>query len=374
MQLLDSGTQRGVDISRIERLLGDLWRTTEEERRRGEAVARVRVQNLVAYVEDAGALERVERLADALPSRHPCRLVIVHAVPHVPGDELEAAISARCAIGAGERRQVCCEVITLTAPGDTRRYASSAVASLLVSGLPVSVWWTSRVQPHDEVFQELAEPADQVIVDSREGRDDAGAVIALARWAATENRHAVLGDLAWARILPWRQMVAEFFDPPAARALLPELCEVELTSAGELLSADALLLMGWLASRLGWRWLDAGRDGPAVRAVYRSAGKLVDVYLRRAGDEASPGRLTEVRLSAGPQEARHRFRVRRDREAGVIHTHVEAPGRPELERAAGLMERPDEALIGDLLDARGHDMVYEAALAQAAALAGAAAS
>lgn len=382
--LLDSGTRAHVDIGRIERLLGELWRQTAEERERGLTIGRVRVLNLIVYTEDPRTLEQVQRLAEVLPARHPCRMVVIHGVPDEPGEEMDAAISARCAVGAGGRRQVCCEVIALTAPGATRGFVSSAVASLVVAGLPVVVWWTGAPRPQDEVFQELtAELADQVIVDSRAGGDDAAAVTALARWLQEAHRHAVPTDLAWARILPWRQVVAEFFDPPAARALLAELREVELTCVGELLSADALLLAGWLASRLRWRLLDVSREGAGVRAIYRSPGRLVDLRLRQvAGSPAAvgpttdgiadpEGRMVAVRLLAGPDEDLSAFRAYRDQDADVVHTQVHAPGRPDFERAAALLERSDDALLSDLLDPRGRDAVYEAALTRAAELAGA---
>lgn len=372
-----------VEIADVEKALSELWQETGSEHADDRRpLAWVRVLNLVVYTEQEGSLPAVERLADVLPARHPCRMVVIHVTPAARGEELAASISARCAMRAGGRREVCCEVITITAGELSRPFVANAVASLLVSGLPVAVWWTGAPRPDDEVFQELtAELSDQVIVDSRAGGDDAAAVMGLALWAREAHHHGVLGDLGWARILPWRQVIAAFFDPPPMRALLPGLCEVEVTCSGELLSADALLIVGWLAARLRWRLLDVTRDGAGLRAVYRSPDRLVDVRLRRApaphtntagdGPEREP-RMHAVLLAAGPDDEPYTFRAYRAPDGAVMHTHVTAPGRPDLDHAAAMPERADEELLEELLGPRGRDAVYEAALARAAELAAAA--
>ena len=58
-------------------------------------------------------------------------------------------------------------------------------------------------------------------------------------------------DLAWLRSTPWRERIAMSFDPPALRPELGRITGVAVRHHPES-EVAALLLVGWLASRLGW--------------------------------------------------------------------------------------------------------------------------
>ena len=56
-----------------------------------------------------------------------------------------------------------------------------------------------------------------------------------------------LQDLAFLRLAPWQDMIAQFFDDPALREDLFSLTALEIESGS---AAEALYLAGWLGSRL----------------------------------------------------------------------------------------------------------------------------
>ena len=67
-----------------------------------------------------------------------------------------------------------------------------------------------------------------------------------------------INDIAWSRLLVWRQLVAQFFDQPTALDSLDTIEEVEIiydpiSNEGRCGRSSALLMAGWLATRLGWR-------------------------------------------------------------------------------------------------------------------------
>jgi hypothetical protein len=69
--------------------------------------------------------------------------------------------------------------------------------------------------------------------------------------AAGLRESAYVIDLAWMRTIPWRERLASSFDLPARRGALRGLTEVCVRHhPGSL--ASAALVVGWLASRLGW--------------------------------------------------------------------------------------------------------------------------
>jgi glucose-6-phosphate dehydrogenase assembly protein OpcA len=364
--LLRSGTQGEIDLSRVESYLTDLWRRMKEERAEGVTLDRVRVINLIVYGEDPSVVERAERLAGVLPARHPGRIVAVHLDPRRPGLRIEAGVAAHCVREVIARREVCGELITLDAPAATRRYVANAVAGLLVSDLPVALWWTGAPAAEDELFDDLThELSDVVIVDSASGGGSGSAVRELADWAAGEHRHAQLGDLAWARLLPWRQVIAEFFDQQHTRTLVGDIRDVRITVAADSAPAEALLLAGWIASRLRWWLYGAIRAGAGLQLTYRSQPGERKVTIT-SDDNNTSRSLVAVELTAGAGDAPYRFEVHRGHDITVVHGHVTDPQGIRTARTAGLAEPEEETLVADLLDERMTDHVYEAALSAAA--------
>jgi hypothetical protein len=109
-------------------------------------------------------------------------------------------------------------------------------------------------------------------------------------------------DLAWLRSTPWRERIAATFDPAKMRPELSGLSSLEIRHHPDSTVA-AMLLVGWLASRLGWE-LDrsesegrTARDG-ALRGKARArSGDIVELRLQAAPELLVPG-LAGVRLSS----------------------------------------------------------------------------
>jgi len=76
--------------------------------------------------------------------------------------------------------------------------------------------------------------------------------------ALLDQRYVV--DLAWLRSTPWRERIATVFNPPAQRHRLAEIAALRIRNVAES-GASALLLCGWLTSRLGWPVGQLTRDG-----------------------------------------------------------------------------------------------------------------
>jgi hypothetical protein len=89
---------------------------------------------------------------------------------------------------------------------------------------------------------------------------------------------AYVVDLAWLRSAPWRERIAATFDPPQWRSSLAEISAVTVSHHPDSTVSGALLL-GWLASRLGWepRVMEPEDNGIVCRA--RTQGRKVKLRL-----------------------------------------------------------------------------------------------
>jgi glucose-6-phosphate dehydrogenase assembly protein OpcA len=178
-------------------------------------------------------LDAARETLAGLAERHPSRTILLVPRPE-DEDELEARVSLECFRLPGEDRHVCSEVIELHLKGRRAEAPASIVLPLLLSDLPAFLRWRGRPPFGSSVLDELVGIVDRLVVDSREWTDGVNEIADLFERTA-------VSDIAWARTLRWRVAVARLW-PGVSRAR-------ELRVAGP--HNEALLLVGWLRSRLG---------------------------------------------------------------------------------------------------------------------------
>jgi glucose-6-phosphate dehydrogenase assembly protein OpcA len=177
-----------------------------------------------------------------------------------------------------------------------------------------------------------------------------------------------LTDLNWSRITPWRELIAQCFDSPDRRPYLDRLSEVRIEyeqDSARLVTqrAQALLLTGWLASRLGWEFLMSERREEAQpRTFYfKSAGGRVKVErnLKRVDNACGVCFTMELR-SEGPSAAR--FSFSRGSDGKVVKTSAEVPGSLPIGRSVRLEVLNEVEILNEELKLGVRDRGYEEAL------------
>jgi glucose-6-phosphate dehydrogenase assembly protein OpcA len=331
--------------------------------------ARASVLNLIVTVPDADAAERVVQTLSGLGFRHPSRALVLVADPHAGGPHLDASVSAHCHPANGNGEQVCYEEVVLTVRGEAAGHLDGIVAPLLIHDLPTHVWWPGDPPFSDNIFDQLVDASDRVILDSA---DFADLLLGLRR-LATLRRRSGIGDLSWRRIGWWQELSAQFFDAPRFRRYLPNLNRIRVRYArapgadglGGL--AQAMLYAGWVASRLDWKrhaTAEPLRDG-ALRLVLE--GKYTMVELDVAGVDAAdvpPGELVSVRLRARGEMGAAEFIVDREGDEAVMASN--ADGMTALLRRVRMEPQSESELLAGTLVADSRDPIYEAALRAAA--------
>jgi hypothetical protein len=117
---------------------------------------------------------------------------------------------------------------------------------------------------HDEAVQALLRLAQVVLLDSVDEPDLRQAL----RHARALLKRVYVVDLAWLRTTPWRERVAATFDPLNLRPDLRVMSAVTVRHHPDSAIA-AVLLVGWLASRLGWQISSLlPRDGRLVGSAH----------------------------------------------------------------------------------------------------------
>jgi glucose-6-phosphate dehydrogenase assembly protein OpcA len=217
-------------VLQIERELAELRDTSTAEGQPPNQ--RTSVMTHLAWV-PTGWEEAAERTLAGLAEQHPSRTILLFPRPEDDdGLDLDASVQF---FAAGPRTS-CAEVIRVRLCGDRSRHPSSVVVPLLVADLPVFCRWRGLPQ-FDEVFDELVDVVDRLIVDSTEWPD---LPAPYTRLAEIFDR-VVVSDIAWARTSRWRPQLASLWPG------IKDVKTIEVTGT----EAQADLLAGWLRSRLG---------------------------------------------------------------------------------------------------------------------------
>ena len=228
--------------------LAALW--TQEGKQGDAGVLRACSMTLVAIAEaddDAAALG--ETIAALMPE-HPARSILIRLL----GDR-ERALSQRvyqqCWKPFGQRQQICCEQIEITASDPALADLPSVILPLAVPDLPLILWCRSARLVRRPEFGEIARMATKVVIDSARDTDAIDAIRRMADAVRSGGGTAdlVWADLAWTRLTRWRETLARVFENRDTLARLSEVQSVQVRF-GPGFETAAWYLAAWAANAL----------------------------------------------------------------------------------------------------------------------------
>jgi glucose-6-phosphate dehydrogenase assembly protein OpcA len=340
-------------LDEVERRVGELW---SELAAQDKAVLRACKMNLIVVAAPGEDLPKLLEDLGKVTDVQPGRVIVVATADRHGASSLKPWIAAHCHLGPGGH-PVCSEQVVLEVQGPAEALVPEALLRLLVSDMPVFVWWRTTLVG-EPLLQPVLEMADRFIVNSAAEGTAAGALSILAWMTDHRGWRGNVGDLAWVRTDPWREIVASMFDGPQAREELARLSRVRVACRGvaDACGSTGLYLAGWLASRLGWTV-----EGPT--RARRADGAPVEITLGSC--EASvPGRIASVHLETDQGAT---FQATRTRVDGPGVRVVALARHPRLRRVQAL---DDLALLHGELQRDARDPIFEAALRAGAALSG----
>jgi glucose-6-phosphate dehydrogenase assembly protein OpcA len=320
-----------------------LLRTGDETRG-----VRLSVLTLVVACADRAAADEAAQAVDRLAADHPTRAIVVVGDPTAPAG-IDADLSLSCSISRAG--QVCVELVRLTVGGESARHLRSVVSPLLLPDVPVHLWLAGAPPLEQALQPHTLEICERLILDSDAYPDPLVPLTTLVRALEAAPRLPGLGDLAWSRILPWREQLGRAFDSPELRGYTQGIDTADIRCSGRAPSAQARLLAGWLTSRLRRR----GEEGPRV-----------GIGCEHAGDDG--GAVRAVTVHARSRDRRAEVEIRREGDRLVTAVSVEGPMRSSSSTSTLPVEWPGAVdMVGGQLEEQGVDAVHIAALRAATA-------
>ncbi|BCL35011.1 glucose-6-phosphate dehydrogenase assembly protein OpcA [Nostoc sp. MS1] len=307
------------------------------------------------------------RIADEIALRNPCRIIALF--PIVGEDEgVKAQVSAYCPIQKqSSSTLICCEYITLSGTAAALERIGGMIPALLIGGLPKFLWWKATPDPNNILFKRLAAVCNNVIVDSCDFNEPESDLSSLQE--LVENGVPV-ADLNWRRLAAWQELTAEAYDPPNRREALGEIDRVNIDyEKGN--PTQALLFLGWLASRLQWlpvSYQKESGDYDITRIQFvnqdqkQVEAELAGVPVADAGEIV--GDLIALRLSSTNPQANCGTVICSETGGCMrMETHGGAQAAGLFQQVGSLSEQKAEALLSQQVQRWGRESLFEESLA-----------
>jgi glucose-6-phosphate dehydrogenase assembly protein OpcA len=269
-----------------------------------------RAINMIAFVDRQYGGEIANRLL-GVGRYHASRLIVLAYEPRREHLDARVTVTAEADPAPGEL-SLLHESVVVEIGAPHMDNLLTIVDPLVVTDLPTLLW---SPHGHPEAVEALTPLAQALLLDSiedpiwREALDYAAGL--------TEVLYVV--DLAWLRSTPWRERIAATFARPQRYAELDQIARVTIRHHPQF-TVSAMLLSGWLSSRLQWQVeplvLHAGGRA-VVSGKARARRQDVSLSLQAVPEQQVPGlagvtletatgRLLTLDRGAGGLEAEER--------------------------------------------------------------------
>ncbi len=365
-----SGKMSRVDVAAIQTELRRLWleaATTHDESEQPQ-VSRACSCNLVLFTDREDAQTSQSALLDAIVLRHPARSILTIMHQDASEKRLEGWVSARCHMTQGAK-QICSEQITIVAEKADEEELISVIDSLVLGDQPTFLWWTLPDITGDRIGPYLA-CVRRAVVDSGLAPYSFHFLSNLHNIVESVGECLGVSDLNWARLVGLRRALSEEFErAPFSVADIDNIKSVKVWTNGQELQADdcsiqALLLVGWLAGRLGWLPVYLGRETESSSSCARFERKkgAVEVEFKSMPfTNVIPGAVFQIVVELDDGRA---IEISRDPaiELQNLLVTVREGDRKVRELIADDASSDVVVLMSDELDELGPDMVFAESL------------
>lgn len=310
----------------------------------------------VVWLGNSAALERLNSLIPAVVRRFPARLILLE----VTGDarentSVEGSVNAHCFVEGPGQPEVCCEIIHFKVGAGAVPRLYGLVSPLLLPDVDATLWLSSTSPLLLEAVPALSRLADRILYSAGRTEDP------LAALETVINSKTPSYTVAWFRLAEVREQIAALFDDEAARVQLRNIRRVlvryvqtEGSRTNELSSA---LIVGWLASRLGWSPAGPAADTPGAYKFAPAAGRAVDVVIEPV-KRAVPGFIESVTIFCGDHEV---YGVRVTEGTRTMERHIQGANSCPLPSVVATHELETAEAIGAALTEHGSLELFRAA-------------
>ena len=283
--------------SQIEGTLLKIWDKLSKEN-----TTRACLFNLLVYTKLNPRSDYTRTLVEKVAEKYPCRILFISSDPSHSKDYLKTAVSV--VIMKGSDGHIACDTIDIGVSGKEEKKVPSVILPHLVPDLPVYLLWVEDFSAEHPLLPPLAKLVHKIILDSESSNE----LVSFTQKALNYHikSHIDIADLNWARMEPWRDLIAAHFYSPERLEFLQTASHIEI-AYNEIaspffchLKIQALYLQSWLASRLGFSFQKMEEEKNRISLHYKTKKqKLNFSLLPQQVESLSPGSIFSLSVKSG---------------------------------------------------------------------------
>lgn len=265
--------QQIVSPESIESELLKIWEDLSKENK-----MRASLFNLVVFNRLSSRTDYIRNIVQKVAEKFPCRTLFISQDPDAKTNYLKTAISV---LSPNIREStIACDLIDIGVAGKDIDKVFSLLLPHLIPDLPINVLWTEDPSVPHPLFEPLAGLATRMIFDS-ESADNLLSFAKTILKLHSETKMDV-ADLNWARTQGWRDLIASTFDSPQRLKELKAVKSLKFSYNSREseffchLKIQAMYLLAWLSSRLGWKISKAEQN---LRFQFQSESNPIEAVI-----------------------------------------------------------------------------------------------
>lgn len=278
--------QQIVDPANIEHELLRVWEALAKKNK-----TRASLFNLIVFTRLSHRTDYFRNIVQKIVEKFPCRTLFISHDPDSPTAYLKTAISV---VTPGTDASIACDQIDIGVAGPDLERVPFVILPHLVPDLPNYLLWAEDPSIPHPLFPFFSRLATRIIFDS----ESASSLLIFAKTILElkQNTGVDIADLNWARTEGWRDLIASTFDSAERRELLKKITLFKIVYNSQQteffchLKIQAMYLLAWISSRLGWKFKKAT---PALLFAF----KEIDAKIQPENwKQLGPGTIISVQL------------------------------------------------------------------------------
>ncbi|OGN65480.1 MAG: hypothetical protein A3E80_05420 [Chlamydiae bacterium RIFCSPHIGHO2_12_FULL_49_9] len=250
-------TQHIIPPAQIESQLLKIWEGLAKENK-----MRACLFNLIVFNKLSGRTDYFRNIVQKVLEKYPCRVIFISSDPDSSQNYLKTAVSVVTPPNGSDL--IACDYIDIGVAGPLLARVPFVLLPHIIPDLPVSLLWAEDCSEPHPLFEPLSKLANRIIFDS----ESAESLLAFSQKVLKIKKETNLdiADLNWARIEGWRELVFSTFSPKDLQGHLQEISKVEISYNSQEteffchLKIQAMYLLAWISSRLGWKFKRASKN------------------------------------------------------------------------------------------------------------------
>lgn len=272
-----------VDPSKIESELENIWKKLAEEKK-----MRASIFNLICVTKLSPRTDYFRNIVQKVIEKFPCRVLFITEDPDATKNYLKTAVSV---LFQKQDTEIACDLIDIGVAGKEIEKIPYLILPHFLPDLPIYLLWAEDPTKDHPLFLPLLKYANRVIFDS-ESADSLLTFSEKLLWI----KHQMGGDVAdlnWARTEGFRDLIVSAFDTKERVDALLNSSHIKIgynakeTEFFGHLKIQAMYLLSWLSTRLGWSLKEVSQDLHFQFA--RKGGSVAAEIVSERWDNMGPG-------------------------------------------------------------------------------------